>query len=468
MASIFKDKKPPFGKYYISDPLNNSIITVSDTKVVFESVYKNEYSKIEFLNPPTSVKDRGFDGSYNFEPVTIGSNKLNLSIMYAPSVVGYEQPMVTLKYSNSLTNALVNTFVSAAGVNQNPPPGFIPPTPLPQTSIFKDKKPPFGKYYISDPLNNSIITVSDTKVVFESVYKNEYSKIEFLNPPTSLKDRGLDGYYTFETITIGSNKLILSIRYAPGVIGYEQPIVHLVYINSLTNALVNSFFSAAGVNLNPPPGFISPTPLPQTSIFKDKKPPFGKYYISDPLNNSIITVSDTKVVVESVYKNEYSKIEFLNPPTSLKDRGLDGYYNFEPITIGSNKLSLSISYAPGVIGYEQPSVVLIYTNSLTNALVNSFFSVKGVNLNPPPGFIPPSPQTLPPSPQTLPPSPQTLPPSPQTLPPSTPSTKTPSTPSTKSFFDKYFIYIVVFILLIIMSLVGGYFFMKNRKPTMSK
>ena len=215
------------------------------------------------------------------------------------------------------------------------------------------------------------------------------------------------------------------------------------------------------------------------SIFKDKKPPFGKYYISDPLNNSIITVSDTKVVFESVYKNEYSKIEFTNPLTSLKDQGFDGSYSIEPVTIGSNKLYLTVMYAPSRSGYEQPIVTIMYRNSLTDASVNTFVSFAGVNQNPPPGFIPPlpqispqtlppSPQTLPPSPQTLPPLPQTLPPSPQTLPPSTPSTKTPSTTSTKSFFDKYFIYIVVFIILVIMSLAGWYFFIKNKKPTISK
>jgi len=174
-----------------------------------------------------------------------------------------------------------------------------------------------------------------------------------------------------------------------------------------------------------------------TSIFKDIKPPFGTYYISGTSINSIITIFDTKVVYESVYKNKYTKTEITNLVSS-KDKGLNGTYSFaEPVIIGSVKLYLTILYAPGS-GYEQPAIFVKYHDSLTGeeALFNS---VKGVNLNPPPGFISPTPQTLP-----------------------------PSTPSTKSFFDKYFIYIVVFILLMIMSLAGGYFFIKNKKSTISK
>ena len=169
-----------------------------------------------------------------------------------------------------------------------------------------------------------------------------------------------------------------------------------------------------------------------TSIFKDVKPPFGKYYISNPSNNSIITVSDTKVLFESVYKNEYTKIELTESPTSVKDNGFDGSYNFAPVSIGSYKLYVNIVYAPSVPAFQQPYVKISYFNSLTGMYLSSFDSAKGVNQNPPAGFIPPKP-----------------------------------TPATKSFFDKYFIYIAIVILLMIISIVGAFFFIKNRKPTTS-
>ena len=165
-----------------------------------------------------------------------------------------------------------------------------------------------------------------------------------------------------------------------------------------------------------------------TSIFKDVKPPFGNYYISNPSNNSIITVSDTKVLFESVYNNEYTKIELTVPPESVKDKGYNGSYNFAPVNIGSYKLYINIVYAPSLPAFQQPYVKISYFNSLTGMYVSNFDSAKGVNQNPPAGFIPPR-------------------------------------PATKSFFDKYFIYIAIFILLMIISIVGAFFFIKNRKPT---
>ena len=68
MTSIFKDRKPPFGKYYISNGKSgtegiNSIVTVSNTKVVFETIYKDEeYKKIQ-LTDPISYARNGYDGS---------------------------------------------------------------------------------------------------------------------------------------------------------------------------------------------------------------------------------------------------------------------------------------------------------------------------------------------------------------------------------------------------------------------
>ena len=61
---------------------NYSIITVLDTKVVFESVYNNVYTKTELTNTPKSLKNEGLDGTYQFEPVNIGAYKLYLNIIY--------------------------------------------------------------------------------------------------------------------------------------------------------------------------------------------------------------------------------------------------------------------------------------------------------------------------------------------------------------------------------------------------
>ena len=200
-----------------------------------------------------------------------------------------------------------------------------------------------------------------------------------------------------------------------------------------------------------------------TTLFKDTKPPFGKYYISSGSNNSIITVSDTKVVFESVYNNEYTKLELTNPPTSMKDKLLNGAYNFAPVNIGSYNIYIDILYSPSVPGFEQPHISIVYVNSSTGILVSSFKSAKGVNQNPPPGFIQPSPITQKPITQ------KPITQSPITQSPITqkPITQKPitSTPATKSFFNKYVIYIAIAILLMIICIVGAYFFIKNRKPT---
>ena len=491
MASLFKDVKPPFGKYYISGSGNNCIITVFDTKVVFESLYNNKYTKLELTNPPTSLKDKGYDGSYTFAPVNIGFYNITITIFYAPSVRGLELPYITILYQNISTSRIDN-FESVKGVNQNPPPWFIQPSPIttqppiqpsPITqSLFKDVKPPFGKYYISSGSNNSLITVSDTKVVFESLYNNQYTFTELTNPPTSYKDKGYDGTYTFTPVNIGSYNIIITIIYARGVPGFDPPFISLSYQNLSTLGIIN-FESVKGVNQNPPPGFIQPSPITQPpiqpspitqSLFKDVKPPFGKYYISKDSNNFVITVSDTKVVFESVYNNEYTKLELTNPPTSLKDKGINGSYNFAPVNIGSYNITISIRYAPSVSGYQEPSIAMTYVNSSTGMLVSSFVSAKGVNQNPPPGFIQPSPITtqppIQPSPIThspITPSPITtqppIQPSPITHSPITPSPIT-STPTTKSFFNEYFIYIGIVIFFMIIS-IGAYFFIINRKPT---
>jgi len=134
--SIFKDLQPPFGKYYIhsSNPPNNSVITVSATKVVFESIYNNEYTFKELTVPPLSTKDKGiingknYDGTYNFAPVNIGSYKLYVNIVYAPNIPGYEIPYVNIGYSNASNDMYVSSFDSAKGVNEKPA-GFIQPLP---------------------------------------------------------------------------------------------------------------------------------------------------------------------------------------------------------------------------------------------------------------------------------------------------------------------------------------------------
>ena len=188
------------------------------------------------------------------------------------------------------------------------------------------------------------------------------------------------------------------------------------------------------------------------SLFKDVKPPFGKYYISGSGNNCIITVFDTKVVFESLYNNKYTFTELTNPPTSLKDKGYDGSYTFTPVNIGFYNITITIFYAPSVRGLELPYITILYQN-ISTSRIDNFESVKGVNQNPPPWFIQPSPIT------TQPP----IQPSPITHSPITPSPIT-STPTTKSFFNEYFIYIGIVIFFMIIS-IGAYFFIINRKPT---
>ena len=126
-TSIFKDTKPPFGIYYISDGSNNSIITVDDTKVVFESKFNNVYTKKELTNP-VSAKNGGYDGTYYFKDIDIKSYKLFITILYIPSMQAYKEPFVMISYYNPSNNALVKSFNSAKGVN-NKPSSFIQPSP---------------------------------------------------------------------------------------------------------------------------------------------------------------------------------------------------------------------------------------------------------------------------------------------------------------------------------------------------
>lgn len=77
------------------------------------------------------------------------------------------------------------------------------------TSMFTgENQPEFGKYYISNGITdtkeaiNSIVTVCNTKVIFETIYKNQkYEKKEFTDPTILLLSKDI---YVINKINMGN------------------------------------------------------------------------------------------------------------------------------------------------------------------------------------------------------------------------------------------------------------------------
>jgi len=333
------------------------------------------------------------------------------------------------------------------------------------TSIFKDKKPsPYGDYYITNGKSgieaiNSIVTVSDTKVVFKTIYKDkEYKEIELTNPISLEPDRNNGSYY-FENIDMGSYKVNIVINYTKN--GMGPPYVSIRYFD-LKNDFIDFIDSPQGID-NVPRGFILPqrtitttlAPTPMTSIFKDIEPlPYGDYYITNGKSgteaiNSIVTVSREKVVFKTIYKDqEYKEIELTNP-ISLKPERHNGSYYFDGIKMGSYKVNIVINYTNDN-GIGPPYVSIVYFD-LKNDFIDAFKSPQGID-SVPRGFILPQ-RTLT---STL------------TTTLTTTLTPKPTTPE-KSFLDKYLISIVLFTLVLLSAIALGVFFLiRNRKAKISK
>jgi CxxC motif-containing protein len=85
MTSIFTgENQPEFGKYYVSNGITdpnqaiNSIVTVTDTKVIFQTIYKNEqYQKKEFTDPTILSVDTDI---YLIEKINMGDYLVDIGI----------------------------------------------------------------------------------------------------------------------------------------------------------------------------------------------------------------------------------------------------------------------------------------------------------------------------------------------------------------------------------------------------
>jgi hypothetical protein len=85
MTSIFTgENQPEFGKYYISNGITdpnqaiNSIVTVCNTKVIFQTIYKNEqYQKKEFTDPTILSVDTDI---YLIEKINMGDYLVDIGI----------------------------------------------------------------------------------------------------------------------------------------------------------------------------------------------------------------------------------------------------------------------------------------------------------------------------------------------------------------------------------------------------
>ena len=138
MTSIFKDIKPPLGKYYTSNGKSgtegiNSIITVSDTEVVFETIYKDqEYKKIQLTNPE-SLQSDGVDGSYSFNNIDMKDYLITLQIMYSPNIEALKVPYASISYLDLNKNFITN-LQSPRGVGVIPP-NFILSEPARSTRL---------------------------------------------------------------------------------------------------------------------------------------------------------------------------------------------------------------------------------------------------------------------------------------------------------------------------------------------
>jgi len=85
MTSIFTgENQPEFGKYYISNGVTdtkeaiNSIVTVCNTKVIFQTIYKNEqYQKKEFTDPTILLLSKDI---YLIEKINMGDYLVDIGI----------------------------------------------------------------------------------------------------------------------------------------------------------------------------------------------------------------------------------------------------------------------------------------------------------------------------------------------------------------------------------------------------
>jgi hypothetical protein len=111
MTSIFKDQKPPFGKYYISNNKSdteaiNSIVTVYDTEVVFETIYKNEkYQKKEFTDPTILLLSKDI---YVIDKINMGNYLVDIDIDTNQKNVFITYFDLTYSYSNTYNSKGVN------------------------------------------------------------------------------------------------------------------------------------------------------------------------------------------------------------------------------------------------------------------------------------------------------------------------------------------------------------------------
>jgi len=186
-----------------------------------------------------------------------------------------------------------------------------------------------------------------------------------------------------------------------------------------------------------------------TSIFNNRTiPPYGTYYITNFFKNnedainSIITISNTKLIFETKYKNdEYIKKEFPFPLTAEKNDSDHIAYVFKDINMGSYRVEISIIYYG-----EQPLVGIGY--------------YKGEKKPEDFDFWLESPTLDKPKPKDF------------YLDTSKPISKPISVTARdeKSFFNKYLIYIVLLLLVIIISVAAAYLVIKNKnkKPTISQ
>jgi len=130
------------------------------------------------------------------------------------------------------------------------------------TSIFdKRRNLPYGMYYITNGMSdanaiNSVVTISDTKLVLETKYKNEnYVKKEFpfpLKPDNNTEETGVTAY-RFSDINMGKYNIDIFIKY------YEpQPCVGIVYYKG-NNKDFDSFLQSPALGQPKPAGFKLPS-----------------------------------------------------------------------------------------------------------------------------------------------------------------------------------------------------------------
>jgi CxxC motif-containing protein len=222
-----------------------------------------------------------------------------------------------------------------------------------------------------------------------------------------------------------------------------------------------------------------------TSIFKGtKKPDFGEYYITNGITdpnqaiNSIVTVTDTKVIFQTIYKNEqYQKKEF----TDIKILSVNtDIYVIEKINMGNYLVSIGIDTNQKDVFTEYRDINL--KNPQTNFskekgimppnFTFSYHSINGLisrlnDLNEkathPPTTTPTTTTTTP----KLTPKNISTTTTPKLTPKNISTTTKPTTPE-KSFLDEYLIYIVLVVLFLSAVATGVFVFIRNRNRMISK